>query len=449
MTFREKVSMTWRLSIPAMIAQLTSIVMQYIDAAMVGHIGAEASAAIGVVASSTWLFGSLLIAIVYGFSVQISHAVGANDKWRIKNVFKQGIVVTIAFSLMLMILGAVLSGPLPHILGANKAICGNASKYFMIYAISLPICQIQYYSAAALQATGNMKIPGILESAMCFLDIIFNFFFIFPTNTYTVLGIEITPPGLGLGVTGAALGTAASQLVIAIIMFYFAAIHSEQLRIDLRDGFMFDSGTLKRAARISLPAAFEQVALTGAQIMSTGIVAPLGTVAIAANSFAVTAESLCYMPGYGLQSSASTLVGQSIGANKKRLAKNFAWITVGMGMIIMTVTAVIMYFICPFLIGFLTPDAGVGALAARVLRIELMAETFFGASIITAGALRGMGDTLAPSIMNLISIWGVRITLSYFLVSRGYGLIGVWIAMSIELTFRGIIFLIRLKTTKW
>ena len=449
LSFKEKILLTWKLSVPAMIAQLTSIVMQYIDAAMVGHIGAEASAAIGVVASSTWLLGSLLIAVIYGFSVQISHAVGANDKRRVKNLFKQGLVITVLFAVVMLALGVLVSKPLPRILGADEKICVEASKYFMIYALSLPICQIQYFCGASLQATGNMKIPGMLESAMCVLDVIFNFFFIFPTATYDICGIKITPPGLGLGVTGAALGTAASQLVIAAAMFYFAAIRSEQLRINLKERLFFDINTLKSAAKISIPAAFEQIALTGAQIMSTGIVAPLGTVAIAANSFAVTAESLCYMPGYGLQSSASTLVGQAIGARKKKLAKSFAWITVGMGMVIMTLIAIIMYFICPSLINFLSPDTEVVGLAIRVLRIELLAETFFGASIIAAGALRGAGDTLAPSIMNLISIWGVRITMSYFLVGHGYGLVGAWIAMCLELIFRGIIFLIRLKTTKW
>ncbi len=128
LSFKEKILLTWKLSVPAMIAQLTSIVMQYIDAAMVGHIGAEASAAIGVVASSTWLLGSLLIAVIYGFSVQISHAVGANDKRRVKNLFKQGLVITVLFAVVMLALGVLVSKPLPRIEGADDKICVDASK---------------------------------------------------------------------------------------------------------------------------------------------------------------------------------------------------------------------------------------------------------------------------------------------------------------------------------
>ena len=183
-------------------------------------------------------------------------------------------------------------------------------------------------------------------------------------------------------------------------------------------------------------------------VMTTRIIAPLGTVPVAANSFAITAESICYMPGFGLQGAASTLVGQSIGAQKNAQAKSFAWITTLLGMVIMTLLGAIMYFLCPYVFGFLTPDPAVQDLGVQILRIELFAEPFYGASIVAAGALRGAGDTLVPGILSFVSIWGVRVTLAFLLVGT-YGLRGVWIAMAIELTFRGLLFLARLKFGKW
>jgi Na+-driven multidrug efflux pump len=194
--------------------------------------------------------------------------------------------------------------------------------------------------------------------------------------------------------------------------------------------------------KIGVPMGFEHVAVCGAMIASTKIIAPLGTVAIAANSIAVTAESICYMPGYGIASAATTLVGQSIGAGKNKIAKSFANLSVALGCAVMTVMAVLMYFICPFIFYMLTPDVNVQALAAGVLRIELFAEPLFAASIVASGALRGAGDTFIPSILNLVSIWGVRLTLSILLVGR-YGLYGVWFAMCIELCVRGILLLTR------
>ena len=117
--------------------------------------------------------------------------------------------------------------------------------------------------------------------------------------------------------------------------------------------------------------------------------------------------------------------------NKGR-AKRFAWLSTALGMAVMGLTAVLMYAGAPWLFRILTPDATVRALGVQVLRIEAFAEPLFAASIVAAGALRGAGDTLVPSVLNLVSMWGVRITLAAVLAPR-FGLPGVWFAMCFEL----------------
>jgi Na+-driven multidrug efflux pump len=194
--------------------------------------------------------------------------------------------------------------------------------------------------------------------------------------------------------------------------------------------------------------ALESSALSMAQIVSTRIIAPLGTAAIAAHSFAITAESICYMPGYGIGSAATTLVGQAIGAERKDLARSFGWLSVAAGMAVMTLTGAAMYVFCPYVFAFLTPSFEVQQLGARVLRYELLAEPLFAASIVATGALRGAGDTLVPGLMNLFSVWVVRVLPAWFLAPR-IGLKGMWIAMAMELCFRGAILLFRLKQEKW
>ena len=182
--------------------------------------------------------------------------------------------------------------------------------------------------------------------------------------------------------------------------------------------------------------------------MSTIIVAPLGNVAIAAHSFAITAESLCYMPGYGIGDAAATLIGQTFGAGRSALCRSFAHLTVGLGMSVMAAMGAIMYVFAPEMIALLSPVADIQALGASVLRIEAFAEPFFAASIVTYSICVGAGDTLRPAIMNLASMWCVRLTLAAYL-ARDYGLRGVWIAMAIELTFRGLLFLYRLFRGNW
>jgi Na+-driven multidrug efflux pump len=192
----------------------------------------------------------------------------------------------------------------------------------------------------------------------------------------------------------------------------------------------------------------EHAFICGAMIVTTIIVAPLGIYSIAANSFAITAESLCYMPGYSLADAATTLVGQSIGAKRRKLTRSFAYITVVMGMVIMGILGILMYLFAPEIIGLMTPVEEIRTLGATSLRIEAFAEPMFAASIVAYGVFVGAADTLIPCLMNFFSIWAVRLTLSALLAPT-MGLPGVWMAMCIELCFRGIIFLVRLKQERW
>ena len=201
-------------------------------------------------------------------------------------------------------------------------------------------------------------------------------------------------------------------------------------------------------AKLGLPVALERSTLCIAQIILTVIVTRLGTIAVAANTLAVTAEALCYLPGFGVQAAATTLVGQSIGAGRRDLALRFARISTFVGMVFMTCTGTLLYCFASPLMGIFTPDTDVIALGAQVLRIEAFAEPLFAVSIVVTGVLAGAGDTRWPFLINLVSMWGVRLTLAALLVNQ-FGLVGVWTAMCCELCVRGLIFLWRLLSNRW
>lgn len=448
LSVREQLKLTIQLSIPAIMAQISSIVMQYIDASMVGSLGANDSASIGLVSSSTWLFGGLCSAASIGFTVQVAQRIGAGEDEEARNIVKQGLLSVLAFSGMLMLIGTLISAYLPVWLGGDSGICAGASQYFFVYAAFLPVMQLNHTAGGMIQCSGNMKLPSILHVLMCFLDVLFNMLLIFPSRDITFWGNSFKMYGAGLGVMGAALGTAFAEVVILTVMLCYLLFGSPMLRIRKGEKLCFNPEELGRAVKISIPVGFEQVVMCGAQIMSTKIVAPLGTVAIAANSFSVTAESLCYMPGYGIGSAATTLIGQSIGAGRKDLTKRFGWLTTGLGMLIMTGSGILLYIFAPFMIGLLSPDPEIRELGAAVLRIEAFAEPMYAASIVATGVFRGAGDTFIPSCINLFSMWCVRIPLGAILAPR-FGLHGVWFAMCVELCVRGVLFLIRLSGKKW
>lgn len=449
MTLGQQLRLTVQLSIPAVIAQLSSIIMQYIDAAMVGSLGAEASASIGLVSTTTWLFWGLCVAAATGFSVQVAHKIGAGDMQGARAVLRQSLIATLGFSLLLAMLGVAISDALPGWLGGDVSIRQNASLYFLIFSLFLPALQMNFLAGGMLRCSGNMHIPSMLGVTMCILDVVFNFFLIFPSREWSLASYSFTLPGAGLGVVGAALGTVAAETVVAGILLWYLWNRSDELKLGgERGGFQPKTKTLKRALRISFPMGLEHFVICGAQIMTTVIVAPLGVFAIAANSFAITAESLCYMPGYGIADAATTLVGQSLGAKRRRLTRSFARITVFMGMAIMGVMGVAMYIFAPQIIGLMTPVEEIRELGIMVLRIEAFAEPMFAASIVGYGVFVGAADTLVPCLMNFFSIWIVRLSLAALLAPT-LGLKGVWIAMCVELCFRGMIFLIRLKRERW
>lgn len=449
MTFGEQLQLAVRLSIPAVIAQLSSIVMQYIDAAMVGHLGAEASASIGLVSTTTWLFWGLCAAVASGFSVQVAHRIGAGDMAGAHAVVRQALVATLGFSLLLAAVGAAISGVLPQWLGGDPSIRHDASLYFRIFSLFLPALQMNFLAGGMLRCSGNMHIPSLMGVAMCVLDVVFNFFLIFPTREWDLAGLTLTVPGAGLGVAGAALGTVAAEAVVAGILLRYLWTRSAELRLTAERGsFRPRSETLRRAFRIGFPMCMEHVVICGAQIMTTTIVAPLGVFAIAANSFAVTAESLCYMPGYGIAEAATTLVGQSLGAGRWKLTRRFARMTVVMGMAVMGVMGILMYLFAPQIIGLMTPVGEIRQLGVMALRIEAFAEPMFAASIVAYGVFVGAADTVVPCLMNFFSIWAVRLSLAA-LLAPSMGLRGVWIAMCVELCFRGAIFLVRLLRERW
>jgi len=445
----EQLKLTVLLSVPAILAQVSSILMFYIDDAMVGSLGAQASASIGIIATTTWLFWSIISCAATGFSVQVAHRVGANDIAGSRSIFRQSIIASMTLALMTALIGAAISRPLPQWLGGQPEICPDASAYFLVFVLGAPLSMANMLATSMLRCAGNIKVPSLANIAMCIMDVVFNFFLIFPTRTIEVFGADATLPGAGLGVVGAAIGTLTAEAITAAYLMWYAVCRCPELKLTGESGtFTPQRQTMAQAVDIAGPIFLQRVLMNVAQIVTTIIVAPLGAIAIAANALGITAESLCYMPGYGIGEAATTLVGQSYGAQRYRLTDRFAWMTTLLGIAVMTIMGVVMYVAAPLMMASLTPDEAVRQLGTECLRIEAWAEPGFAASIVAMSCFVGTGDTRKPSIMNLASMWFVRVTLAALLAPR-YGLQGVWLGMAIELTFRGLIFLIRLKWGRW
>ena len=439
MTRSEQMRLIVSLSVPSILAQVSATVMFFIDASMVGHLGAKASAAIGLVETTGWLMGGLASAASMGFSVQAAHFIGANDIAAARRVLRQSLLCCLLYGLAMSAVCLAIARPLPHWLGGSDAIAHDATAYFAIIGLSGIFFQMEGLAGSMLKCSGNMKVPSALNILMCVLDVVFNYLFIYV---------------LDLGVRGAAMGTGMAELVTALFMLWFLLFRSDTLGLfgkkeeKAKSGYRPTADVLLTAFKIGAPMGLQHTLMGGAQIVSTLIVAPLGTVAIAAHSLAITVESLCYMPGFGIAEAATTLVGQGTGAGQRQLTRSLARISVGLGIAIMTMMGVLLWVFAPQLMAVMSPVEEIIALGASVLRIEAWAEPLFAAAIVANGVFVGAGSTLVPATMSLFSMWCVRLTLAALLAPR-YGLRGVWAAMAVELTFRGIIFLVRLYRGGW
>ena len=434
MTQSEKLWLIVSLSIPSILAQISATVMFFIDASMVGHLGAKASAAIGLVETTGWLMGGLASAANMGFSVQVAHFIGANDFEAARRVLRQSMVCCLIWAIITSLISVIIAPFLPYWMGGSEEIARDASIYFAIFGLAGIFFQAEGLAGSMLKCSGNMKIPSMLNIGMCVMDVLFNYIFIYI---------------LDLGVMGAAIGTGVAMLITAGLMLYFLLVKSKMLSLVGRPGsFKPKSDTISTAFKIGAPMGLQHLLMGGAYVVSTMIVAPLGTIAIAAHSLAITVESLCYMPGYGIAEAATTLVGQGIGAGQKLLTRSFARMSVGLGITVMTVMGALMWIFAPELMSLMSPVKEVIAQGTQVLRIEAWVEPMFAAAIVANGVFIGAGDTIIPAIMSLVSMWAIRLTLAASLAPK-YGLKGMWMAMATELTFRGSIFLVRLFKGNW
>lgn len=418
------------LSWPSILAMMSTNIMELIDAGMVGSLGGHASASIGLVSSSTWLINGICSGFIYGFSVQTAQSIGAKRFDHAKNLCRQGLVTILTVGITVGLLGLLISPHIPLWLGGEAELIHDSAAYLGIFCMTLPFGLLNSWAVQMLQSAGNTKLPGITMMVMCVFDVLFNYLFIFMLN---------------LGVMGAALGTSSATICSSLFLAFRVLFKEPMLKGAFR--FHFTKNSVKQAVRIGLPVSLEQVVMGSSHVMFTRIVSPAGTVGIAANSFAITVEGLCYMPGFGISSAATSIIGQCVGADRKRLTHDLGWRIVRIGVGAMTCSGILMFVCAPIFMNLLTPVPEIAALGVTLLRIEAFAEPMYGASIVVTGILRGKSDTLWPAILNLVSVWCVRIPLAMLLFPK-FGVIGAWIAMASELNLRGILFLWRM-TKAW
>lgn len=436
----------WVLAWPAVMEQILGTLVNYVDTAMVGTMGAAGTAAVSVNGPVIWLIGGILTGIGVGYSVQVSNAVGARDAERVKTVLRQAVLAVLVCGVAATLLYEVLGEAIPTWLGAKPEVLPHAINYLRIYSAALLFRGFQAVFGTVLRCMDNSKTPLVLNTVANLMNMVLNFFFIYPTREWH----GITIPGLNWGVEGAAIATAISVAFTGMWMM-MAALRQGAYTTHFREGMAPDREIIRRAVALGLPSAMQNAIVNIGQIFMTSLVAhELTTVALAANQIAVTAESFCYMPAAGIGMAATALVGQSVGARNKEDAQAYGSLTGRVAFLMCCVTGGILYLAAPVLSGFFNSDAGVVAAAAMALRIVSVAEPFQAVNMVLSSALRGADDVRFPMVVGLVGMWIIRVPLAYLLVLRfQWDLAGVWVAMTIDLIARGVLCILRWRSGRW
>lgn len=436
---------------PTIIEQLLQTVVSYVDAAMVGSVGVDATAAVALNTSVIWLINGLLMGVGVGFSVLTAKKIGEGYLEDAKEIVRQSVMTMALCGIGLTLIVEVILVPnLAIWMGAEESLIPDAKAYIRIIGASYLFQTFLIVGGGIIRGTGDTKTPMIYNILNNIFNIIGNFIFIYPARTIALFGIEFHVWGAGMGVGGAALGTALAAAISGSLMLFGLFRPGSIVKISIKDKYRLNKDIMGNVFRLAAPAAFERAVLSGGQIIITGLATGLGNTALAAHQLANTTESICYLPANGFSVASTTLVAQSLGAGEKDLAKEYAAGCIRYSVIVMIVTAALMFLFAPQMMGIFIKDTAVIAMGVLVLRIQAFIEPCVALSTVIPGVLKGAGDTKWPFYISAIGMWIVRIPLAWAVIRFfDAGLIGIWIPMAIDWIIRTAVCLVQYKRGKW
>lgn len=437
-------SLAW----PTMLEQLLQTAVQYIDTAMVGTLGTQATAAVGATTTVNWLLTSTISALGVGFLSFIAQAYGAGDREKAARTASQATLAVLVSGILFTILPLALSRQVPVWMQVDESIQETAAQYFFILYIPMLARAATIIYGTMLRAVGDTKTPmrvGILVNAV---NVVLNFLLIYATRETTILGLTFTMPGAGLGVIGAAIASAIAfalgGVCITIALWRHPVISPRGQKLKP------DWSVLRPCLKVALPNMLQRFATSLGYVAFAAMINSLGEISTAAHTIANTVESAFYIPGYGMQTAAATLAGNAMGANDRKRMNDLARMIIAMEVAMMVVSGALLFLFAPNMMGLFSKTEEVILLGAVVLRMVAVSEPFYGVSIIIEGMMQGVGNTVTPFVYNVIGMWGIRIVGTLICTQfLGMGLVSAWACMIAHNLLLFTMFTIYYKSGRW
>ena len=429
---------------PIFLEQVLTSLVQAVDTAMVGSMGAITTTAVSISQSPNMLVNGAVMAMGVGFTSLIARSVGAGETERAKSLIRQAILMVFVLGIPFSVIFFMLARKIPIWMGGAPEILDAAEAYNRIIAISMCFRCLTMVLTAIYRGYGDSKTPMKINVMVNLANVVGNYLMIFPTREIHVFGQAFTMPGLGWGVAGAAASTSISTIVGALILLVMCFTRKTEMQISIKDSFAPNWNELKEAARLGFPAMVQRALMSGSHIIVTSTVATLGTAAVAAQSLSATAESLSFMPGFAFGTAVTTLYGQSLGAKRPDMAHDFLIRTMKLGSVVMAFMTCVLFFGSAEIISIFTPDAEVIAIGSIWLKILAVIQIPQTIAFCVSGALQGAGDTKTPLYVTFASMWGVRILgIMICIYVLHLGLYSICVCMCTDNVVRCALFLIQ------
>ncbi len=414
-TIRHKKLLTelFLLSIPTVLEQIMSTLLQYVDTAMVGRLGEKATAAVSTTTNVTWLMGCVPFAVATAALALIARENGAGNADKVRLLTGQTVTLSLISGLLVSLLCLILAPFIPVWMSAEEAVRGPASEYFFIVNLAGVFKCAGIAFGSVIRSVKDTRTPMRINLAGNLANLVLNYVFIYV---------------LAMGVRGAAIATAISYTLIGCLMF--AAMRSKKALRFERGDLVLRKDLCRSFAGIGLPSMATGVTSCLGYVFFAGLVSGMGTTTFAAHSIAVTAEQLFYIPGYGFRTATSTLIGNALGEGDREKMVATERLSIVITVTAMFLSGLVLYLIARPLMGIFTPSEAVIGLGADMLRIVAFTEPFYGLMIVLEGIFYGYGRTRNIFFIETGSMWGIRILFT-FLVTKVWhlALAAVWFCM--------------------
>lgn len=411
----------WSLAWPTMLEELMQTLVQYIDTAMVGSLGTQATAAVGATSTVSWLIGSTISALGVGFLAYVSRAIGAGDRQKVGKAASQAVLATLVSGLVFTVAALGLSRQVPVWMQVDPQIQDLAARYFFVLYTPMLARAAMIIFGTLLRSVGDAKTPMRIGLMVNAINVVGNFLLIYPTRQ--VFGMTVY--GAGMGVIGAAVASAVSYAVggvcITIVLWRHPVVSPRG------QSFRPDWQVLQPCLKVALPNALQRFGTSLGYVAFASMINALGEVATAAHTIANTVESAFYIPGYGMQTAAATLAGNALGAGDNKRIRDLGRMILLIEVGLMVLSGGLLFAFAPAMMGLFSKDTQVIALGATVLKMVALSEPFYGVSIILEGIMQGVGETKIPFVFGVSGMWGVRI-LGTLVCTRllNKGLVAAW-----------------------